>query len=120
MQVTCPGGQCVPMIPGRHAQFPAAACNACALRARCPKATPGQGRSLSIREDEQFQQKLRTKMKTQRGRASLRKRTAVPVYRRTISHDPNGDGRYIFVKESDPGREIIITTQLYDIPALGQ
>jgi hypothetical protein len=37
-------------------------------------------------------------------------------YRRTISYDPNGDARYIFVKESDPGREIIITTQLYDIP----
>ena len=39
-----------------------------------------------------------------------------PEYRRTISYDPNGDARYIFVKESDPGREIIITTQLYDIP----
>jgi hypothetical protein len=39
-----------------------------------------------------------------------------PAYRRTISRDPNGDARYIYVKESDPGREIIITTQLYDIP----
>lgn len=37
-------------------------------------------------------------------------------YRRTVSFDPNGDARYIFVKESDPGREIIITTQLYDLP----
>jgi hypothetical protein len=42
---------------------------------------------------------------------------AHPAYRRTISYDPNGDARYIFVKESDPGREIIITTQLYDMPA---
>jgi hypothetical protein len=32
---------------------------------------------VSIREDEPFQQKLRAKMKTQRGRASLRQRTAV-------------------------------------------
>lgn len=39
-----------------------------------------------------------------------------PEHRRTISYDPNGDARYIFVKESDPGREIVITTQLYDIP----
>jgi len=39
-----------------------------------------------------------------------------PEHRRTISHDPNGDSRYIFIKESDPGREIIITTQMYDIP----
>ena len=39
-----------------------------------------------------------------------------PEHRRTVSYDPNGDARYIFVKESDPGREIIITTQLYDVP----
>ena len=76
-QVTCPGGQTVPMVPGKQVQFPAVACDACALRAQCTKAAHGQGRSLGIREDEQFQQKLRAKMKTQRGRASLRKRTAV-------------------------------------------
>jgi Transposase DDE domain/Transposase domain (DUF772) len=90
MQVTCPGGQRVPMVPGRQAQFPAAACDACALRAQCTKATHGQGRSLSIREDEQCQQKLRAKMKTQRGRASLRKRTAVE---HTIAHQLAHQGR---------------------------
>ena len=89
-QVTCPGGQRVPMVPGRHVQFPAAACDACVLRAQCTKATYGQGRSLSIREDEQFQQKLRAKMKTQRGRASLRKRTAVE---HAISHQLAHQGR---------------------------
>jgi Transposase DDE domain len=90
MQATCPGGQCVPMIPGRHAQFPATACDACALRAQCTKATHGQGRSVNIREDEQFQQKLRAKMKTQRGRASLRKRTAVE---HAIAHQLAHQGR---------------------------
>ena len=90
MQVTCLGGQCVPMVPGRHAQFPAAACDACAVRAQCTKAAHGQGRSLRIREDEQFQQKLRAKMKTQRGRASLRKRTAVE---HAISHQLAHQGR---------------------------
>jgi hypothetical protein len=39
-------------------------------------------------------------------------------YRRTVSHDPNGDSKYIFVKKTDPGREIIITTQLYDMTIL--
>ena len=77
MQGTCPGGQTVPMVPGKQAQFPAAACDTCALRAPCTTATCGPGRSLSIREDEPCQQKLRAQMKTQRGRASLRKRTAV-------------------------------------------
>ena len=68
MQGTCPGGQHVPMVPGRHVQLPAAACEAYALRAQCSKATYGYGRGLSIREDEPFQHKLRTKMQTQRER----------------------------------------------------
>src|SRR4029434_10093294 len=29
MQVTCPGGQTVPLVPGKDAQFPAAACDVC-------------------------------------------------------------------------------------------
>jgi hypothetical protein len=77
MQVTCPGGQSVPMVRGQPAPFPAAACEVCAWRTQCTTATRGQGRSRSIREDEPFQQKLWTKMKTQRGRAARRKRTAV-------------------------------------------
>ena len=75
--VACPKGQTVPLVPGRDAQFPASACEACPVRAQCTKARLGQGRSLTIREDEQFQQKRRAKIKTKRGRASLRKRTAV-------------------------------------------
>ena len=90
MQVTCPNGQTVPIVPGQHAQFPAAACDAGALRAQCTKATRGHGRRLNIREDEPFQQKLRTKMKTPRGRASLRKRTAVE---HTIAHQVAHQGR---------------------------
>jgi Transposase DDE domain len=78
------------MVPGKEVQFPAAACDACAVRAQRTKATLGHGRSLSIREDEAFQQKLRTKMKTQRGRASLRKRTAVE---HTLAHQLAHQGR---------------------------
>jgi hypothetical protein len=90
MPVPCPGGQGVPLVPGRHAQFPAVACAACALRTPWTKATPGQGRSLSIREAEQFQQKLRATMKTQRGRAALRTRTAVA---QALSHQVVHQGR---------------------------
>jgi hypothetical protein len=90
MRVTCPHRQTVPMVPGRDAQFPAAACDACPVRARCTKAKLGHGRSLGIREDEQFQQKLRAKIKTKRGRASLRKRTAVE---HAISHQLAHQGR---------------------------
>jgi DDE family transposase len=88
--VTCPQGESVPMIPGKDAQFPASACDACAVRAQCTKARCGQGRSLPIREDEPFQHKLRAKIRTKRGRASLRKRTAVE---HAISHQLAHQGR---------------------------
>ena len=88
--VTCPGGQTVPMVPGKAAQFPASACDGCPQRAQWTTAKIGQGRSLSIREDEPFQHKLRAKSKTKRGRASLRKRTAVE---HAISHHIAHPGR---------------------------
>ena len=37
-------------------------------------------------------------------------------HRKTSLHDPNGDCRYVFVKPSDPGREIQIQTMLFDLP----
>jgi len=42
-----------------------------------------------------------------------------PEHRRTVFHRPDGDSRYVLVKPSDPGREIVLTTQLYDMPATG-
>jgi hypothetical protein len=38
-------------------------------------------------------------------------------HRKTVTHQPDGDSRYVLVKESDPGREITVTTQLYDMPS---
>jgi hypothetical protein len=88
--VTCAGGQPVPMVPGKDAQFSASAWDACPQRAPCTTARLGHGRSLPIREDDQCQPKLRTKSKTKRGRASLRKRTAVE---QAISHHVAHQGR---------------------------
>ena len=78
------------MVPGKDAQFPASACDACPVRAQGTKARLGHGRSLTIREDEQFQQKRRAKIKTKRGRASVRKRTAVE---HAIAHHVAHQGR---------------------------
>ncbi len=88
--VTCPNGHTVPMVPGKNAQFPASACDTCPMRTQCTTASMGHGRSLTIREDEQFQQQLRAKINTKRGRASLRKRTAVE---HAISHQLAHQGR---------------------------
>lgn len=41
---------------------------------------------------------------------------ARPELRKTLAHQTEGDSRYVLVKESDPGREITVTTQLYDVP----
>jgi hypothetical protein len=38
-----------------------------------------------------------------------------PSYRRTLSFGPEGRSEYIFVKESDPGREMRVTTLLFDL-----
>ena len=82
-----PNGQTVPMVLGKNAQCPASAWDVCPRRAQCTTARLGHGRSLTIREDEQFQQKLRAKIKTKRGRAALRKRTAVePAIAHHVAH----------------------------------
>lgn len=94
---TCPNGQTVPMVPGKDAQCPACACEVCPLRAQCTTARLGHGRSLTIREAEPGQQKLRAKIKTKRGRASLRKRTAVE---HAIAHHVAHRGR----RARDKGR----------------
>ena len=36
--------------------------------------------------------------------------------KKELGPDERGDRRYIFVKPSDPGREITITVQLFDVP----
>jgi hypothetical protein len=78
------------MVPGKTVEFPTSACDACLIRTQCTHAQLGHGRSLHIRADEQFQQKLRAKIRTKRGRASLRKRTAVE---HAISHQLAHQGR---------------------------
>jgi Transposase DDE domain len=89
-QVPCPGGQSVPRVPGPHAQFPATACDACAVRAPGTTATPGPGRSVGIPPEAPCQQQLRAKMRTRRGRAALRTRTAVE---HTMAHPWVHQGR---------------------------
>ena len=88
--VTCPGGQTVPMVPGKDAQFPASACDSVHSARSAPQPGSAKGEACHIREDEPFQHKLRAKIKTKRGRASLRKRTAVE---HAISHHLAHQGR---------------------------
>lgn len=42
--------------------------------------------------------------------------TSRPEHRRTLQNSDSGECRYIYVKQHDPGREIVITTQLFQVP----
>ena len=42
---------------------------------------------------------------------------ARPEHRKTVFRDESGDSRYVLVKGSDPGREITVTVQVYDVPS---
>jgi hypothetical protein len=39
-----------------------------------------------------------------------------PEHRRTLDHNPNGDSRYVLVKPAEPGREIHLSTMVFDVP----
>ena len=88
--VTWPGGQTVPLGLGQDVQFPASACDGCPPRAQGTTARIGPGSSRPIRADAPCPPKLRAKSTTKRGRASLRKRTAVE---QALSHHIVHQGR---------------------------
>jgi hypothetical protein len=37
-------------------------------------------------------------------------------WKQTVAHDVQGDSQYVFVKADDSSGEILITTQLFDVP----
>lgn len=41
---------------------------------------------------------------------------SLPEHRKTVFHNSNEDSRYILVKTTEPGNEIIVSTQIFDIP----
>jgi len=42
--------------------------------------------------------------------------TQRPEYRKAVSSSIDGDSRYAYVKPSEPGHEITVSTQLFDVP----
>jgi hypothetical protein len=75
--ITCPAGQVETFEPGDTVEFEPEVCGACPLRSKCTQAASGRGRTVSIAEDEALQEKFRALQQTERGRATLRLRTAV-------------------------------------------
>jgi hypothetical protein len=75
--ITCPQGHARPLRLGAHVEFEAARCDACPVRDRCTKSSPGRGRAVHIAADEPLQMRLRQAASTPAGRERLRAR--VPV-----------------------------------------
>lgn len=97
--VTCPAGEERP-IQGPVVRFPSSTCEACALRPKCTRARPGQGRTVTIHEQEGLLQHLRVARRTPEGRKKLRER--VPV-EHALAHICNRQGthaRYVGLEKN--------------------
>ena len=77
LSITCPAGETERIEFGSVVEFDPEACDHCELRAKCTAATLGNGRTISIAENERLQHRLRKQIATPRGRAKLRERVAV-------------------------------------------
>jgi hypothetical protein len=77
MSITCPAGEVEKIDLGADVEFDGKTCAECPLNAQCTSATKGHGRTVSIADDEQLQQRLRKLMATPRGRKRIRERVAV-------------------------------------------
>jgi hypothetical protein len=75
--ITCPAGEEEHIEFGSVVEFDPEACDHCPLRAKCTIASAGNGRTVTIAENEQLQHRFRKAIATPRGRAKLRKRVGV-------------------------------------------
>lgn len=88
--ITCPAGRTEPIELGKTVQFDPTGCDACRLRGQCTTARLGNGRTVSIQNDEPLQKRLRTMSKSPVGRQRFRER--VPV-EHSLAHIGQRQGR---------------------------
>ena len=92
--ITCPAGETERFITGSTVEFESAACDRCALRARCTEASMGHGRTVSIADNEPLQHRLRKLTQTVQGRARLRERVSVEHRLAHVSRRQGRRARY--------------------------
>jgi len=99
--ITCPAGQMIHFELGTSAEFDPDVCDHCPLRAQCTTAELGQGRSVSIAENEQLQQRLRKQLATPTGRDQLRKRTHIEHRLAHIARRQGRRARYVGTRKNN-------------------
>lgn len=75
--ITCPAGEVEVIDLGADVEFDPHACARCRLRQQCTTAGLGNGRTVTIADDELLQHRLRRLISSPKGRERLRKRVAV-------------------------------------------
>jgi hypothetical protein len=98
--ITCPAGNTEKIRLATTAHFPAEACDACPMRARCTTSAPGRGRSVSIAADEPLQQTLRLAIATPDGRARLRQRVRIEHRLAHFARKQGPRARYIGIRKN--------------------
>ena len=93
--ITCPANQTLRFEFGSVAEFDPDICDHCPIRARCTTAEIGNGRTVSIADNERLQHRLRKQLETPSGRERLRKRTRVEHKLAHIARRQGPRARYI-------------------------
>jgi hypothetical protein len=88
--ITCPAGEVEPIDLGADVEFDPSVCGRCKLRQHCTTAGLGNGRTVTIADDELLQHRLRKLMSSPKGRERLRKRVAVE---HSLAHLSRRQGR---------------------------
>lgn len=88
--ITCPAGNTEPFEFGTTVEFEPELCDRCPRRAKCTDASLGNGRTVSIADDEARQKRLQKLLATPCGRRKLRERVAVE---HSLSHAGHRQGR---------------------------
>ena len=93
LTITCPAGQTERFTPGSTVEFDPETCGRCRLRENCTMAT-SSGRTVSVAEDEQLQQRLRKLVVTPKGRQELRQRVGIEHRLAHVSQRQGRRARY--------------------------
>lgn len=98
--ITCPADQVARFELGSTVEFDPDVCDHCSLRAQCTTAELGNGRTVSIAENERLQHRLRKRIATPGGREQLRKRTRVEHRLAHVSRRQGPRARYIGTRKN--------------------
>lgn len=98
--IRCPAGEVERFEPGSVVEFDPETCARCPLRSRCTMASPTNGRTVSMAQDERLQHRLRKLIATPKGRGRLRERVAVEHRLAHLGRKQGRRARYFGVRKN--------------------